>query len=315
MQGSTLSALQRHAASGAKPLPMNAILEPASCSERIARDLDQQRQRGALRQIVIPPCPDELIRLRQALQSAEPDLNEVARIATGDVAMAATLLRNANAAVNAVGPPVQTVGAALDRLGLHQSAALMTAFLVRQALPVSSRHLERFWQRSSKRALAMGHLARQLPGLSPDLAATFGLFAHVGIPVLLQSVKGYGGTLVEAQARIDRSFIATENANHRTDHAVAGALLARAWKLAPSVVTAIALHHEFGQLGSRGAEPEVHTLVAAGLVAEYPMRRREGLSAEVDWLQHGAAALAWLHAGADELTLWEEALLPVLDEQ
>ncbi|MFM7532451.1 MAG: HDOD domain-containing protein, partial [Rubrivivax sp.] len=62
----------------------------------MAREIDHQRQRGALRQVVIPPCPEELVRLREALQASEPDLTEVARIASSDVAMAAVLLRNAN---------------------------------------------------------------------------------------------------------------------------------------------------------------------------------------------------------------------------
>jgi hypothetical protein len=53
------------------------------------------------------------------------------------------------------------------------------------------------------------------------------------MPVLMQSVRGYAGTMVEGLARKDRSFVATENANHRTDHAVVGALTARVWRLAP----------------------------------------------------------------------------------
>lgn len=292
-----------------------AILERQPLAERIAGEIDQQRKRGVLQQVVIPPAPEELMRLRRALQQTEPDLTEVARIASSDVAMAAVLLRSANSAAASVGPPVQTVGGALNRLGLETSAALMTAFLVRNAVPVTSRHLERFWQRSSKRALAMAHLARELPGLSTDLAATYGLFCHIGLPVLLQCLKGYAGTLVEATARTDRSFIATENANHRTDHAVAGALLARAWRLAPSVVCSIRLHHDFAALTADDRDPEVNTLLCAGLVAEHLMRRHEGLPPEADWVQHGVAALAWLQIGTVELATWEDELLSLFDEQ
>lgn len=294
-----------------------AVLDKPSLSQRVQQEIDHQRQRGALQQVVIPPAPDELLRLRAALSVAEPDLGEVGRIASSDVAMAAVLLRNANTALAAVGPPVQTVGGALNRLGLETSAALMTAFLTKQAIPVNNRHLERFWTRSSQRAVALAHIARGLPGLSADLAATFGLFCHLGLPVLLQCVKGYGGTLVEAAARTDRSFIATENANHRTDHAVAGALLARAWKLAPAVVCAIRMHHDFGGIAvaAAGEQAEVKTLVASGLVAEHLMRRHESLPPEADWKQHGAAALAWLQVGPDDLVHWEDELQPLFDEQ
>ena len=285
-------------------------------SESIRQELDQARKSGPLRQIQIPPCPELLQRLQAALAPREPDLGEVARIAASDVAMSATLLRVANSPLykDPAGLPCSTVGQAMSRLGLQETAALMTGFLLRHAIPVNSPHLTRFWERSTKRAIAMAFIARQLPGLSPDLAHTYGLFCHVGMPVLLQSVRGYGSTMVEAAARIDRPYIATENANHRTDHAVAGALLIRAWNMAPELMTAIRLHHDFASLGDSAIEPEIHTLVAAGLIAEHLMRSHEGLPEDLDWAANRAAALDWLQIGAEELEVWDEQLRPLLDE-
>lgn len=274
----------------------------------IEREIDHARTRGALQQIVVPPCPDLLARLRAALAPAEPDLGEVARIAGSDVAMSATLLKVANSPRYVAGQPAQTIGQAMNRLGLDQTAAVLTGFLARHAIAADARHLTRFWERSGARAAAMGLIARQLPGLSPDLAQTYGLFCHVGMPVLLQSVRGYAGTLVEAGARIDRPFIATENANHRTDHAVVGALVARVWRLAPPVMAAIRLHHDLRVLADDEVEAEVRTLLAAGLVAEHLMRRHEGLPPEDLWLDHGAQATDWLGVGAEDLVHWEEEL-------
>lgn len=284
--------------------------------QAIRQELDGARRNGPLRQIQIPPCPELLARLQAAVAPAEPDLNEVARIAASDVAMSATLLRTANSPLykDPQGLPCVTVGQALNRIGLEETATVMTGFLLRHAIPVNSPHLLRFWERSTKRALAMSFIARQLPGLSPDLAHTYGLFCHVGMPVLLQSVRGYGATMAEAAARIDRPYIATENANHRTDHAVVGALLIRAWNMAPELMSAIRLHHDFASLGDAGIEPEVHTLVAAGLVAEHLMRRHEGLPEDLDWAANRAAALDWLQIDADELEVWDEQLRAVLDE-
>lgn len=286
---------------------------PTLTTDGIARDIDHARTRGPLQQIVIPPCPALLTRLQQALAQAEPDLGEVARIASSDVAMSAVLIRQASGAQFAGFAPAQTVGQAMTRLGLQQTAALMTAFLTRQSIPANSPHLQGFWERSCQRAVVLDGLAHQLPGLSPDLAYTFGLFAHVGMPVLLQSFRSYGGTIVEGLARRDRSFVQTENANHRTDHAVVGALVARVWRLAPAVMAAIRLHHDLATLGDGSVEPEVHTLVAAGLVAEQLVRRHEGLDPDADWVQHGTAALAWLQAGPADLQDWEHTLLPLLE--
>lgn len=289
-----------------------ATLAPRST--RIAEEMDQERQRGALRQIVIPPCPALLRRLHTAMAQAEPDLQEVASIAASDVAMAATLLRNANCPLYAAGQPVQTVGQAMNRLGLDETVALMTGFLARHSIAVNHPQLRGFWAESALRAAALRYMAKQMPGLAPDLAHLFGLFCHVGIPVLMQSVRGYSGTLAEARARLDRPFVATENANHRTDHAVVGALVARTWRLSPTVMAAIRLHHDAAGLGDPGTEPEVHTLVAAGLLADRILRQRDGLDAEADWVQHGAAALDWLQLSADDVTDCTQQLLGLLDE-
>tara|TARA_B110001454_G_scaffold66832_1_gene65051 strand:+ start:367 stop:930 length:564 start_codon:yes stop_codon:yes gene_type:complete len=187
---------------------MTTATEPASVDD-VLSELDQARKRGPLQHIVIPPCPELLTRLQEAMAQAEPDLNEVSRIATSDVAMSATLLRAANSPLYGAGQPVQTLGQAMNRLGLAQTASVMTSFLARGAMRVHSPQLKRFWERAAKRAQAMSFMAERLPGVSADVAYTYGLFCHVGLPVMAQSVKGYLGTLVEAQARIDRSFVAT----------------------------------------------------------------------------------------------------------
>ncbi|MCA6217737.1 HDOD domain-containing protein [Ideonella sp. B7] len=284
-----------------------------SRAQQVRQELDQAHRSGPLRTIVIPPCPELLTRMRDALAQAEPDLNEVARIAASDVAMSAMLIKAANSPAFSTGQPVQTVGQAMTRLGLQKTAQEMTAYLVRTTLKINSPQLQRFWERSTKRAVAMGHIAHHLPGLSVDVAHTYGLFAHVGMPVMMQSLRGYAGTMAEAAARIDRPYIATENANHRTDHAVVGALVARVWQLAPEVMVAIRRHHDLEMLGDAETEPEAHTLVAAGLVAEHLMRRHEGLPPDSDWDQHCQVALDWLHTTPDDLSQWEEELLPLLD--
>lgn len=287
---------------------MTTAAKEPPCIDDILTSLDQARKNGPLQHIVIPPCPELLTRLQQAMAQAEPDLNEVAHIATSDVAMSAALLRVANSPVYAAGQPVQTIGQAMNRLGLEHTASVMTGFLAQRAIKVNSPQLMRFWERCSKRAHAMAFMAGKLPGVSADLAHTYGLFCHVGMAVMAQSMRGYVSTLVEAHARIDRSFVATENANHKTDHAVVGALVARVWRLSPTVTAAIRLHHDLEVLGESGAESEVNTLVALGLLADFFMRRHEGLEQDIDWKNHGAEAMAWLQVTGDELIGWEEEL-------
>ena len=292
---------------------MTLLAAPRTSTDAVHQELDQARRAGPLRQIAIPPCPALLLQLREALSAREPELTAVATIASRDVAMSAALIQRANSPLHAGPGGVSTVGQAMTVLGLDETARAMTEFLVRGALPVRSRQLDRFWERSTRRAIAMSYIARQLPGLPVDLAHAHGLFCHVGLPVLLQCLPGYGATLMEADLRHDRGPVATENANHRTDHAVVGALVCKVWRLSPTLVASVRLHHDLPGLGHAHTEPEVHTLVAAGLVAEQLMRHVEHLPPDRDWQEHAAPALDWLAVGTEDVAHWQDQLQPLFD--
>lgn len=287
--------------------------QAAPTIQSISEELDKGRRQGALQRIVIPPCPELLSRLREVLAQPDPDLQEVARIASSDVAMSAVLIRQANGPMFAAGQPVQTVGQAMNRLGLQQTGSVLTGFLVQRAIKVTSVHLQRFWERAAKRAMAMIFLSRKFPGMSEDVAHTYGLFCHVGLPVMMQSVPGYGGTLVEARARKDRTMIQTENVNHKTDHAVVGALVARVWRLAPSVMAAIRLHHDYDILEDHRIDTEVKMLAAVGMLAERMMHKHEGIEPDRDWLDSSAQVLQWLEVTEEELETWDLELRDMLD--
>lgn len=295
------------------PRATRVIHNPTALTLRIVEELERQRRSGPLQQITIPPCPDHLLRLQTVLAEADPDLNVIATIVGSDAAMAATLLRNANAALHASDQPVRTVGGAMNRLGLDLTATLLTEVILKQTIKADHPRLKGFWATATLRAAAMQHLAQQVPGVAPPLAQLYGLFCHVGIPVMLQRMPGYSGTMVEAAARRDRSYAETENANHRTDHAVVGALVARAWKVAPQVMAAIRLHHDLPHLRNSEADVEVQTLLALGVLAEEFVCRRLTLTLDSDYVKHRPLALEWLHASEEDVADWEDALQAVFD--
>lgn len=280
---------------------------------RTTEELQQARSSAAVRDIVIPPCPELLVRLQAATAHGEPDADAIGQIASADVAMAAALIRLANSPLHGFGSAVQTVGQALTVLGVNPSVQLLTGFLARQALRSHAPLLAHFWDTSGRRALACDHIARQLYTMDSGLAHSFGLFCHVGMPVMMQGVRGYAGTLTEALARQDRSFVATENAAHRTDHAVVGAIVARTWHLPVPVAQAVRLHHDFSCLHDGSIDATVRHLVAMGLVADHLLQQHEGPSAQKEWQQHGAACLQHLEIGEAELDHWMDQLDPVFE--
>lgn len=277
------------------------------------RELDRALSSGPLRDIVIPSCPELLVALRSEMGRADPDPAVIAEIAGRDVAIAASLIRTANSPFYARASAVNSVGQALGLLGVRASERLLTAFLMRTAVPTSSPLLAHFWETSTRRALAMAHIARQMYDVDAELAHTCGLFCHVGIPILMQGVRGYAGTLAEALARQDRSFTETENAAHKTDHAVVGALVARSWRMSPVLYQAVRLHHDFTALQDSNVPPPVRNLVAVALVAEHLVHEFEGVQHHPEWLQHGPDCMAVLQVQAEELTHWADALLPAFE--
>lgn len=279
----------------------------------IDRELDQARTSGPVRDIVIPPCPELLTALQKEMQLPDPSPTEITRIAGSDVAMAAALLRMANSPFYARSNPAGTVAEAVAMLGIGPSVAILTGFLTRSAIPVNSPLVAHFWETSTRRSLAMAWIARQLYGVKADAAQTCGLFMHVGIPILLQGLRGYAGTLAEAMARQDRSFTETEDAVHRTDHAVVGAIVARTWHLPQLIVHAVRLHHDFTVFPTASIAPEVRTLVAMAAIAEHLVADFEGVQTQREWERHGPGCLAYLQVAASEVDLWVDALHPIFE--
>lgn len=159
----------------------------------------------------------------------------------------------------------------------------------------------------------MAYVASQMYGVDVEVAKTCGLFFHVGIPVMLQGLRGYSGTLVEAMARQDRSFIQTENAVHRTDHTVVGAIVAKTWRLPIVVAHAVRLHHDFSVLNDAGVALQVRQLVAIAAVADYLVARHENLKDQREWDRHGSDCLAFLEIEPLEVETWIDALYPAFE--
>jgi HD-like signal output (HDOD) protein len=291
------------------PAPRKSALQVSD----IDRDLDRARTEGPVRDIVIPPCPELLTALQLEMRQADPDPAEITRLAGSDVAMAAALMRTANSPLYSRARPAHTVAEAVSLLGLGQTAAILTGFLTRQAIPVHSPLIEHFWETSTRRSLAMAFIARQLYGVDAEVAQTCGLFMHVGLPIMLQGLRGYSGTLAEAMARQDRSFTETENAVHRTDHAVVGAIVARTWFLPPVIAFAIHLHHDFHVLRVSSIPAGVRTLLALCAVAEHLVADYEGVQPQTEWERHGPACLDYLQIGVSEVELWVDTLHPVFE--
>lgn len=274
----------------------------------IHRELDAARKRGPLKDIVIDPCPKLLMDLRAVVRRIDAEPADVVAIASHDVAMAAAVIKVANSPLYARSRCASTVAEAVALLGMAHTVSILTGFLMRRTFPVQSPLIEHFWQSSTRRATAMGYIARQLFGMDPELAHTCGLFCHIALPILLRGLKGYEVTLQKAMGDSTQGFTAIENAAHHADHAVVGAIVAKTWLLPEEIALAVRMHHDFTVLGDESVPELVRKLVAMLLIAEYMVSSFEGVPVLVEWQRHGAECLALLHVEEHEIAQWIDAL-------
>ncbi len=259
-------------------------------------DLPDQLALETLRDLDVPSCPKIILELLHEAQREDVDFIRVSRLITGDVAMAATVLKSANSPFFALRRKVESVQQAVSVLGLRNLLKIIYGAALKQSLDGASRPgLDRFWERSNLNAVVAAHLAGRLAGASADNAYTFGLFHNAGVAVMLRKFEGYEQTLEEVAADPLRTT-AIEDARHHANHVVVGAMLARNWHLSEPLVWAIRYHHDLSVLDKprKHATPEVCQLVAIRLIADRIVSRFLGQDDDAEWQQGKAAALGHL---------------------
>lgn len=252
-----------------------------------------------LKTISIPPCPAVVAALIDEARRPTVDFHKITRLISGDLGLAASMMKTANSPFFALRNKVQTVQQATTVLGLKNIINIVNGLALRQALSPKGVSMERFWERSNFHAMVSARLARRVPGIDRDDAYTFGLFHDCGIPILMQRFPDYKETLALA-GRSPRPVWEIENERHGTDHVTVGAMLARNWQLPPFIAHAIRLHHNLETLGDASADtpPEVRALGAIALLADHVIARFLDVPDEAEWMAHGATALNYL--GFDE---------------
>jgi len=270
-------------------------------------ELDGKALQSLVRDIGIPARPQMLVDLQRELEREEPSLKRVADIAGSDVALSAALLKVANSPLMGLSRRAETIDQAFQLLGYAQCQAIFTEIVMRKLLPANGPGLVRFWDVSAKRARAMTYLARTRRVVPPALAHIYGLFAELGIAILLQRFpgsSGYVATLERCNVHAG-SITALEQSIHGVDHALVGALTARTWGVSQTAVLATRLHHEYSSwMGPM--PPQVRELVALGLVCETIIQRYQGLNRHIEWSKGGSIALAALGITELDLDNWCE---------
>ncbi|MFN7086272.1 MAG: HDOD domain-containing protein [Burkholderiales bacterium] len=262
-----------------------------------------QEAEQLVKSIGIPPCPAILTALVREMRCDDPDFGRIAALISGDVGLAAAMLKTVNSPFYGLHTKATTVQQALALLGLRTVTHLITGLLLRQAFPVAdSRFMERFWDLSSRIASVCAQLTRRVRSIDRDEAHTYGLFRDCGIPPLMLKFPGYARALAALDGDSARSIIEIDEEHCGIDHAEIGHYLGKSWYLSEQVALAILWHHDHAALsGKHPALPAASVrLIALGMAAEHVLRtyREEPLAPE--WQRGGALALEHLDLSAQD---------------
>ena len=183
-------------------------------------DLSDAAAIETLRNVSVPPCPEIVVELLREARNEDIDFIRISRLITGDVALAAAVMKSANSPFFALRRKVQSVQQAVAVLGLRNLLKIVYGIVLKQSLGgADAPQLARFWDRSNYNAVVSAYLAGRLPGISSDDAYTFGLFHDAGISILMQKFPDYRQTLIQANAA-PLAFTTLEDERHHTNHVV-----------------------------------------------------------------------------------------------
>jgi len=260
-------------------------IQSESTDAAIARDV--------LKGFQIPPQP----KLISAVQSAMPNIANVAELIGRDPSLTSALLKTVNSAAycstsnkstsnkstsnqsttqNSPDDKILSIHKAAETVGLSGIVSILNAVALRKASTFnqSTKRLEHFWESSTQVAIAMSSIVRQLNytdlhGLSIDWAYCTGLFHNCGMPIIFAKHENYFDVLKTCYTYTGKNLTEIENRSFETNHSVLGYYAAQSWHLPDVISDAIRKHHVLKVLNDLESQaPQVAALLSLLKLAE-----------------------------------------------
>lgn len=250
--------------------------------------------------VILPPQPRVLGEFQEQVGAGVSDVRVLARTLAQDPGIVAMLFKLVQSVAYKPFQPFTSIEQILQAIGLKQTANLVRAIALTQAVPAkhNRKAFEAYWARSqaiADLALLIADERVTVCNIFPDQAYLAGLFHDCGVPVLMQRFSTYckAMQLDEPGCWVDLS---AEDARFNADHCVVGYLVARHWKLPDFICEAIRCHHDIRRLDYHAAR----TMVAILQLAIHIYHLEQHL-ADPEWELVCAEVLEELGLGAETL--------------
>lgn len=282
------------------------------------RRLLVERTEKLLKGVNIPPRPVVLVELLNEQAKSETDIQRVADIISGDVALAASTLKIVNSPFFGLRRKIGSVSHAVRLIGVNNVVNLVTGLMLHSAFKGErSQFMNHFWASSRELAMIAATVARLRSEIAPDEAYTLGLFCDCGVPLLLRRYEGYPDIYAAALDADDVTVTEYEDRELGTDHTAVGFLVARSWKLPPVFCQGILRHHD---LIDYYGDDDVHqedrltAFLAITKLSRELQRLLHGKPVSYEWAQIGGAVMGFLRIREEELTDLTNEIREMLEE-
>lgn len=199
--------------------------------------------------LVLPTLPEVALKVRDTLEDENSSLVDVAKIITSDAALAARMIQVANSPLLRANRAIETVEAAVTRMGSNMIRNLVTSMVMEQMFQATSdvtdKRLRKIWEHSTEVAAIAHALASQFTKLQPDLALLAGLVHDIGALPILSRAEDYPD-LLENEASLDRII---NNA-----HTTIGAEILRKWNFPEELITVAEDHEDLNHDSENGPD-------------------------------------------------------------
>ncbi len=232
---------------------------------------------GAFKRIVevskqLPSPPEVCLSIANTCRDQDTSIDDLQGMVEGDIALSGRLLHVANSAFFGVREPVTSVRRAISLLGFGMVKTLALGFfldakfgrLSLEGLPYTD--LPQYAAAGS--AVAETVAKRAAPDLA-DEAAALGLLHESGTMVMAMAFGADYDAMVAKLVGSEQTLEQAELEVFGIDHAAAGKVLLRGWRLQDAFVQAVASHHqaEMGEQADRRARMLWKIIVVASDLA------------------------------------------------
>lgn len=247
----------------------------------------------------IPPCPLVLAEAMHEAARPAPELDRISRLLSRDAELSVAVLRAVNSPLHGLRIKVTTMDAVMAAIGVRRCAHLLAGLLLQRTLYATGD--PKSWDATTQLSVVIAYLARELGVADFDEARTFGLFRHCGVPLMTARFAGYRSFFGAAHAEGLRDLAQRERARFGVDHAVAGSVLAKRWRLPESIWRAIRLHHVRDETMAEPSGVVILRLIAVGVLADCLDRRQNLTDGSDVWEKEEAFAYRVLGLRDDDL--------------